>query len=135
MPGSARGGDDARAVLFGRSAELTGGAISRTEGASVISAVGWIIWGRVPLFCSYGATALLDDAGFRDAEFSFGTDSLAITVLPQEGTTAALSVGLWFSLSEWFEALSGVTTRLRTATESLLDPDRLSLDRRSLVCV
>jgi hypothetical protein len=43
--------------------------------------------------------------------------------------------GFWFGLSEWFETLSGVTTRLRTAVESLFGADPLSLDRRSLVCV
>src|SRR5438045_7853272 len=113
VAGSARGGDDVRAVLFGRTAAFTGGAIRRTEGASVISAVGWISLGRVPLFCSDGLTALLDDADFRDAEFSFGTDSMAIAVLPHDGTAAVLS-GFWFELSEWFETLSEVTTRLRT---------------------
>jgi len=135
VAGSARGGDDVRAVLFGRTAAFTGGAISRTEGASVIIAVGWISLGRVPLFCSDGVIALFDDAGFRDAEFSFGTDSIAIAVLPHDGTVAVLSAGLWFGLSEWFETLSGVPTRLRSPVESLLDGDRLSLDRRSLVCV
>jgi hypothetical protein len=78
---------------------------------------------------------LLADAGFRDAEFSFGTDSPAIAVLPQDGTTAVLSAGFWFGLSEWFEILSAVTTRPRTPVESLFGAERLSLDRRSLVCV
>ncbi len=80
-------------------------------------------------------TALLDDSGFRDAEFSFPTDSLVITVLPQDGAAAVLSVGFWFDLSEWFETLTGATTRLRTAVDSLFGAERASLDRRSLVCV
>jgi hypothetical protein len=77
----------------------------------------------------------LDDSGFRANEFSLATDSLAITVLPHDGTVAVLSVGFWFGLSEWFETLTGVTTRLRTAVESLFGADRLSFDRRSRVCV
>ena len=76
---------------------------------------------------------MLDDADFRDAEFSFA-ESPAIAVLPHDGTAAVLS-GFWFELSEWFETLSEVTTRLRTPVESLFGADRLSLDRRSLVCV
>jgi len=40
VAGSARAGDDARAVVFGRAAAFTDGAINRTEGASVIIAVG-----------------------------------------------------------------------------------------------
>jgi hypothetical protein len=42
---------------------------------------------------------LLDESGLRDAEFSFATESLVISVLPQDGTTAVLS-GFWFGLSE-----------------------------------
>jgi len=40
VAGSVRDGDDARAVLFRRAAAFTGGAISRTEGASLIITVG-----------------------------------------------------------------------------------------------
>lgn len=101
----------------------------------MIIAVGWISV-RVPVLCSDGVTTLLDDSGFRDVESSFATtESLVISVLPHDGTTTALSVGFWFGLSEWFETLSEVTTRLRTTVESLFGADRLSLDRRSLVCV
>jgi hypothetical protein len=78
---------------------------------------------------------LLDESGLRDAEFSFATESLVIRVLPQDGTAVVLSVGFWLGLSEWFETLSEVTTRLRTTVEPLFGADRLSLDRRSLVCV
>jgi len=77
----------------------------------------------------------LDDSGFRDSAVSFATDSLAITVLPQDGGAAVLSGVLWFGLSEWFETLTGVTTRLRTEVDSLDGAERPSLDRRSLVCV
>jgi hypothetical protein len=135
VAGSVRAGGEVRAVPFGRAEAFTGGAISRTEGASVIITVGWISLGRVPLFCSDGVTVVLDDSGFRDAEFSFATDSLAITVLPQDGTDAVLSVGFWLGLSEWFETLAGATIRLRTAIDSLFGAERVSLDRRSLVCV
>jgi hypothetical protein len=135
VEGSVRAGADAREVLFERAAALAGGAISRTEGASVIIAVGWISLGRVTLFCSDGVTVFRDDSGFRDAELSFSIDSLATTVLPHDGAVAVLSVGFWFGLSEWFETLTGATTRLRTAVDSLLGVARGSLDRRSLVCV
>jgi len=136
VAGKVRAGDDGRAVGFARAAAFAGGASSRTEGASVIIAVGWISLGRFPLFCADAVTVLLDDSGFRDAGFSFATpESLVISVLPHDGPTRVLSIGFWFSLSEWFETLSAVTTRLRTAVESLFGADRLSLDRRSLVCV
>src|SRR5260370_35015851 len=86
-------------------------------------------------FWSVGVTALLDKSDLRDAEFSFAADSLAITVLPHEGTARLLSVGFWFGLSAWFETLTGATTRLRITVESLFGAERVSLDRRSLVCV
>jgi hypothetical protein len=121
-------------VVFARIAAVAGG-ISRTEGASVIIAVGWISLERGPVVCSVGATVLLDDSGFRDPGFSFATASLVISVLPQDGLTAVLSAGFWLSLSEWFETLSEVTTRLRTVVESLFEAERLSLERRSLVWV
>jgi hypothetical protein len=77
----------------------------------------------------------LDDSVFRDGKVSFATNSLAIAVLPHEGSATVLSVGFWFGLSEWFETLTGATTRLRTTVESLDGAERVSLDRRSLVCV
>jgi len=40
VAGSVRDGDDSRALLFTRAAAFTGGAINRTEGASVSITVG-----------------------------------------------------------------------------------------------